>query len=94
MIFDYWKYHMVCPVESIICNQNSQDDWPSTNIFGNHDSEGLCWYDGHNASFWYMLNVSWYKMNNKLFANTYNTDPFDPYLRDFDKDYLQENGYL
>ena len=82
MIFDYWKYHIECPVETHVYFHKNEPD-----------GEGLHYYDGYNASFWYMLNVEWYRMNNKLFARTNNTEPFDPYLRDFDEDYLIENGY-
>ena len=78
MIFDYWKIWMRVPEE--------------TNVWGSYN-EGLGFYDGYSATFWYMLNVEWYRMNNKLYARTNNTEPFDPYLRDFDEDYLIENGY-
>jgi hypothetical protein len=83
MIFDYWKYHMECPTYII-------EKWD------NYDpgNEGLSYYDGYNATFWYMLNVHWYRMNNKLFARTDNKEPFDPYLRDFHEEYLEENGYI
>ena len=79
MIFDYWKIWMEVPVE--------------TNVWGSYN-EGLGFYDGYCATFWYMLNVEWYKFNNKLYARTDNKEPFDPYLRDFDEDYLRENEYL
>jgi len=92
MIFDYWKVHMCCPVESIAWSQSCESDWSQKNNI--YQAEGLFWYDGYNATFWYMLNLSWYEMNNKLFANTFSTQPYDPYLRDFDEDYLEENGYI
>ena len=82
MIFDYWKNHMECPVET--------HEYFDKNAPGN---EGIFWYGGHNATFWYMLNLEFYRMNNKLFSRTDNKEPFDPYLRDFDEDYLKENGY-
>lgn len=95
MIFDYWKHHMECPVESIEWAKYCETDWhteqPPYNL---RDAEGLFWYDGHNATFWYMLNLEWYRMNDKLYANTFNKEPFDPYLRDFDEEYLRENNYL
>lgn len=56
--------------------------------------ETLFYYNGYNADFWYLLNYEWYKMNNKLFSFTDCTEQFDPCLRDFDADYLKENGYV
>jgi hypothetical protein len=93
MIFDYWKYHMCCPVESVEWGQKAESKWSQKGESTFCEAEGLAWYDGYNASFWYMLNLSWYEMNSKLFANTFSKWPFDPYLRDFDKDYLEENDY-
>lgn len=80
MIFDYWKIWMTVPEDTNV--------WASV-----CNEEGLVYYDGYSATFWYMLNVEWYKFNNKLYARTDNKEPFDPYLRDFDEDYLKENGY-
>jgi hypothetical protein len=95
MILDYWKVHMQCPVEIIEWGQKCEEDWTEDpNPFNIRQAEGLFWYDGYNATFWYMLNWSWYEMNDKLYANTFNKEPFDPYLRDFDEDYLKENGYV
>jgi hypothetical protein len=90
MIFDYWKTHMTCPVESIEWAQSREDDWFVDDQYGIRQAEGLFWYDGYNSTFWYMLNMSWYKMNNKLYANTFNNQPFDPYIGDFDEDYIME----
>lgn len=87
MIYDYWTVWVSLP---------NDDPWyqqtvgPSALPFQN-PGEGLFWYDGHNATFWYMLNLEWYRMNDKLYAYTNCKDPFDNYLRDFDKDYLEEN---
>lgn len=83
MIFDYWINHMECPTHII-------ENWDK------HDpgNEGIFWYDGHNATFWYMLNIEWYRMQNRLYARTNNTEPFDAYLRGFDEDYLEENNYI
>lgn len=55
MIFDYWKIWMIVPEE--------------TNVWGSYN-EGLGFYDGYNASFWYALNYNFYKMNNKKYAYT------------------------
>lgn len=95
MIFDYWKVHMECPVESIEWGQKCEEDWTKDpEPFSIRQAEGLFWYDGYNATFWYMLNLSWYEMNDRLYANTFNTRPFDLCLRDFDQDHLEENGYV
>jgi hypothetical protein len=79
MIFDYWAHWM----------KLSDDDvkWGNKN-----DPEGVAYYDGYNATFWYILNISFYEMNNKLYARTGCTEPYE-ILRDFDEDYLIENGY-
>jgi hypothetical protein len=81
MIFDYWKNHIECPVETIKWGLEC-------------DPEGLVYYDGYNATFWYILNLGWYKMNNKLYASAKCKEPFDDYLNDLEKDYLKENGYV
>lgn len=83
MIFDYWCFWMTCPEDSV--------NWSKQG--GNTDKEGLFWYDGYNASFWYLLNVEWYRMENRLTARTDNTEVFDPDLRDFDSEYLRASGY-
>ena len=77
MIFDYWLTWVTVPNETTLWALEA--DW-----------EGLFWYDGHNATFWYMLNVSWYAMNDKLYAHTGCKEPFDETLRDFDHEYLAE----
>lgn len=77
MIFDYWLTWYLVPLEAT--------PWALQG-----DTEGLSWCDGHNATFWYMLNVSWYAMNDKLYARTGCKEPFDKYLRDFDPEYLAE----
>jgi len=80
MIFNYWKIHMACPLETISWSQN-------------HDDEGIFWYDGYNATFWYLLNVEWYRMNNKLLAKTGNTEVFDlTLLRDYDPENIHRYG--
>jgi len=74
LIFDYWK------------------NWVSvgrdTTLFSlSCDREGLFWYDGYNATFWYMLNVSWYEMNDKLYASQGCEEPFDTLLNDLIRGY-------
>ncbi len=44
MIFDYWRYWMLF--------DDSDVEW--VNING---TEGICYYDGYNATFWYLLNI-------------------------------------
>jgi hypothetical protein len=79
MIFDYWKHWMQVPEKTILWGLDV-------------DTEGLCCYDGYSATFWYLLNISYYQMNNKLYAKTGCNEPYE-ILRDFDKDYLLENNY-
>lgn len=50
MIFDYWKYWMEAPEDSILWGLEA-------------DTEGLGFYDGYSATFWYLLNVRWYKIS-------------------------------
>ncbi len=67
MILDYWRIWMKVPV--------------ATNLWSlAGDIEGLGWYDGHHANFWYMLNVEWYRMNDKLYAFTGCDEPFDQFM--------------
>ena len=75
MIFDYWKFLMSDPQDSVEWGLKAGE-------------EGLFWYDGNNADFWYLLNVRWYEMNNKLLARTDCKEPYDPNLRNFDEDCL------
>lgn len=57
-----------------------------------YEGEGLVWYDGFNATFWYILNIEWYRMNNRQFAKTeFAQYPFEQGLvRDFDSDHLSK----
>ena len=71
LIFDYWKIWMRVPEE--------------TNVFGSYD-EGLGFYDWYCMTFWYALNYSYYKMNNKKYAYTGCKEEFvEP--RDFEEWY-------
>jgi hypothetical protein len=79
MIFDYWKHWMPLNDETIA--------WVHREL-----PEGIIYCDGYNATFWYLLNVRWYEMNNKLYAATGSTEPYWV-LSDFDEDYLIENGW-
>lgn len=75
MIADYWHNWVTVSAENTT--------WAHDN-----DYEGLFWYDGHNATFWYMLNLEWYRMNDKLFAASDNTEPFDVWLNDLNPEYI------
>jgi hypothetical protein len=79
MIFDYWKHWMLLDSEDI-------------DHLNEFCTEGISYYDGYNATFWYILNISFYEMNDKLYAKTGCTEPYE-ILGDFDEDYLLENGY-
>jgi hypothetical protein len=76
MIFSYWKHHMGIPVDDLLKDSG--------------DGEGAVYYDGWNATFWYLLNVEWYRMQDRQFAYTGCTELYDE-LRDFDQDYLYKN---
>ena len=80
MIFDYWAIW--------VTDSDPTMAWADLN-----ETEGLIYYNGYNATFWYMLNFSWYLMNDKLYAKTGCKEPFDFDLGDLDEQYLIENGY-
>ena len=87
MIFDYWKNWQDLPLDTIeyVHKHNLED---SSYI---HEGEGLLYYDGYNATFWYLLNVEWYRMNNKQFANIHSEQEyFDPNDL-WDEEYIREN---
>lgn len=79
MIASYWAHHMRYPCDSV----NPKDTTDNDGV------EGLVYYDGWNATFWYLLNVEWYRMHDKQFAHTGCTEPYEE-LRDFDPDYLEK----
>ena len=87
MIFDYWRIHITTPDDYFKVSYQNGDDYFASGV------EDLHWYDGWNAGFWYILNIEWYRFNNKLYARTGCKYPFDG-LRDFDDDYLKENDYV
>jgi hypothetical protein len=88
MIFDYWLNRMSWPNDYFDSHKSNCDSQYSF-----CDREDLYWYDGYNAGFWYLLNVEWYRMNDKLFAFSGCKEPFDNYLRDFDVDYIRDLYY-
>ena len=55
-------------VEDIIHFQ-SKPDYPSI--------EGIQYYDGWNATFWYMLNHEWFLMNNRLTSAMHCTEVYE-----------------
>lgn len=40
--------------------------------------EGLLYCDGYHATFWYILNLEWYRMNNIMYASSTYRDYFNP----------------
>ena len=54
IIFDYWKHWITLPNDPVIWSQTG--DSPECR-------DGLMWHDGYWATFWYMLNLSWFEMN-------------------------------
>ena len=77
LIFEHWKIWMRVPVETNVWAQSGTSS---------ECKDGLMWYDGYWATFWYMLNLSWFEMNNKMYAYTGCEDPYvEP--RDFEEWY-------
>lgn len=75
-IFDRWKIWMSLPSDTV--------DWVYLHEQP-EERDGLIWHDGYWAEFWYMLNLSWFKMNNKISADRNETRPYvEP--RDFELD--------
>lgn len=54
LIFKYWVAWMTFPGDQYKEVEELLDD------------EGLIWYDGWNATFWWVINHGWYRMNDKL----------------------------
>ena len=73
LIFDYWKVWMTVPVRINLWSLDA-------------DREGLGFYDWYIMTFWYSLNYSWYKINNKKYAYTGCDEPFEE-PRDFEDFY-------
>lgn len=63
-IFDYWCHWISLPNDTIDYANDCCD-------------EGIAYCDGYHASFWYLLNLEWYRMNNKMYASSINTDYFN-----------------
>lgn len=43
---------------------------------GREGKEGLSWNNGYWATFWYVLNLSWFKMQNKMTSYSDDSRPF------------------
>jgi hypothetical protein len=69
MIFDEWKIWVQLPPKTIEWSQQRANT---------EDVDGLFWYDGYWATFWYMLNLSWFEMNDKMTAATGETRTYYP----------------
>lgn len=69
MIFDYWKHWIQLPPETIQWSQQRAND---------EDVDGLYWHDGYWATFWYMLNLTWFEMNDKMTSATGDTRTYYP----------------
>jgi hypothetical protein len=66
LIFDYWKHWMSLPTDTV--------EWAHYADEG----DGLTWYDGYWATFWYMLNLTWFEMNDKMTSETGDTRTYYP----------------
>lgn len=66
LIFEYWMIWMRVPVETNIWAHSADE------------GDGLTWYDGYWATFWYMLNLSWFEMNDKMTSATGDTRAYYP----------------
>ena len=64
-IFEYWYHWMSLPNDTIDFSNSCND-------------EGLFYYDGYHSTFWYLLNLEWYRMNNKMYASLTHRDYFNP----------------
>lgn len=64
-ILDDWAHWMALSNETVEWANSCQD-------------EGLMYYDGYHATFWYMLNLEWYRMNNQMYASMTYRDYFNP----------------
>lgn len=69
MIFDYWKIWMRVPEKTNLWAQSGTSS---------ECKDGLMWYDGYWATFWYMLNLSWFEMNDKMTSATGETRTYYP----------------
>ena len=61
IIFEYWKHWITLPNDKVMWSQTG--DSPGCR-------DGLMWHDGYWATFWYMLNLPWFKMNNLMASAT------------------------
>lgn len=82
-IFQHWLHWVSrdsVTVEKFDSYQNG-DVWFFNNEPMPTEVDGLIYYDGFVATFWYVLNAPWYEMNNKHSAAFDNQFPYQvPYL--------------
>jgi len=64
LIFDYWKYWMRQPKG---CPVHTDGIW----FYANAEKPPYV-----SVQFWWVLNIGWYKMNNKSLAYRWSTDKF------------------
>lgn len=92
MIASYWVHHM--GYHNGLLNDQSiyrvNYSGCSNDIHQCDGCEGLFYYDGWNATFWYLLNVEWYRMQDLQFSFRNCHHKYEE-LRDFDPSYLEAN---
>lgn len=69
VIFDYWKHWITLSNDTVMWSQTG--DSPECR-------DGLMWHDGYWATFWYMLNLSWFEMNDRMTSATGEKRPYCP----------------
>lgn len=69
IIFEYWRHWITLPNDTVMWSQTG--DSPECR-------DGLMWHDGYWATFWYMLNLSWFKMNDRMTSATGEERPYYP----------------
>lgn len=93
MIFSYWQDLMAMPADYVAHTGSppvgGTPFYLEDGSYVIDEGEDLHWYDGYNAGFWYLLNVEWYRMNDKQFARTGSKLPYEE-IRDFDESYVNE----
>jgi hypothetical protein len=87
MIFDYWKNWQTVPLSTI--EYVHEYEYDENSYIG--EGEGLLYCDGYNSTFWYLLNVEWYRMNNKQFANMRSKQNYSDPVDLLDEAYIMDN---
>ena len=60
LIFRYWYHWITQSKKNIECYHSTS--------FDNSSKDGLRWNNGYWMTFWYVLNISWFRMNDKMTA--------------------------